>query len=188
MMKMKKASQKAMKKAVLDERNALFGEALLAVKTKTSIKTKGGLIESKGRDADEPKAKGGQSKAMKMMFQMDAKEMEEALLSDVSFQEQMLDWAGILSGCCVILNTLLCYSQHCAVLYCTIMYCTMQYCTMQYCTIQRYTLHRSDLGLDITRGSVLNCNYHVSHPRMLCSLSHFPPLLSFHVAKLCTHN
>ena len=92
---MKKASQKAMKKAVLDERNALFGEALLAVKTKTSIKTKGGLIESKGRDADEPKAKGGQSKAMKMMFQMDAKEMEEALLSDVS-QEQMLNRVVVL--------------------------------------------------------------------------------------------
>lgn len=89
--KMKKASQKAMKKAVLDERNALFGEALLAVKTKTSIKTKGGLIESKGRDADEPKAKGGQSKAMKMMFQMDAKEMEEALLSDPNYVRTIED-------------------------------------------------------------------------------------------------
>lgn len=119
MMKMKKASQKAMKKAVLDERNALFGEALLAVKTKTSIKTKGGLIESKGRDADEPKAKGGQSKAMKMMFQMDAKEMEEALLSDVSFQEQMLDWAGILSGCCVILNTVPYYTAPLCIVRCS---------------------------------------------------------------------
>jgi len=110
-MKMKKAAHKAMKKAAEDERNSLFGEALLAVKTKTSFKTKGGLIESKGRDADQPKAKGGQSKAMKMMFQMDAKEMEEALLADVS-QEQMLDWVVILSGC---------YSQYCAVLYCTVL-------------------------------------------------------------------
>lgn len=124
MAKMKKASQKAMKKAVLDERNALFGEALLAVKTKTSIKTKGGLIESKGRDADEPKAKGGQSKAMKMMFQMDAKEMEEALLSDVS-QERLLDWDVILSGCCVILNTVPCYTVlYDAVLSDTVLYHT----------------------------------------------------------------
>lgn len=83
-MKQKKIAAKAAKKAMEDERNALFGEALLAVSKKTSVKTKGGISESKGRDADEPKPKTGQSRAMKMMFQMDAKEMEEALLSDVS--------------------------------------------------------------------------------------------------------
>jgi hypothetical protein len=83
-MKRLRANNKARKKAVIDERNALFGEALLAVKKKSTIKTKGGLTESKGRDADEPKAKAGQSRAMKMMFQMDAKEMEDALTADVS--------------------------------------------------------------------------------------------------------
>jgi hypothetical protein len=86
-MKMQKAAAKARKKAMEEERNALFGEALLAVQKKTSVQTKG-ISNSKGRDADEPKEKSGQSRAMKMMFQMDAKEMEDALLSDVSYMER----------------------------------------------------------------------------------------------------
>jgi len=90
-MKRQRAQHKAKKKAVEDERNALFGEALLAVKKKSSIKTKGGLTESKGRDADEPKAKGGQSRAMKMMFQMDAKEMEDALTADPNYVRTIED-------------------------------------------------------------------------------------------------
>lgn len=79
-----KADAKARKKAAEQERNALFGEALLAVKKKTTTKTKaeGG---SKGRDHDDKKEKAGQSRAMKMMFQMDAKEMEEQLKSDPNY-------------------------------------------------------------------------------------------------------
>lgn len=81
--KKRNAERKALKKAQEDERNALFGEALMAVKKKTTTKTKGGS-EAKGRDHDDKKEKGGTSKAMKMMFQMDATEMEEALMADVS--------------------------------------------------------------------------------------------------------
>ena len=79
-----KAEAKARKKAMEEERNALFGEALLAVSKKTSVKTKA-ANDAKGRDHDSGESKKpGQSRAMKMMFQMDAKEMEEALTSDVS--------------------------------------------------------------------------------------------------------
>jgi len=80
-----KADQKARKKAAEDERNALFGEALLAVKKKNTTKIKGGN-DAKGRDHEEKKEKSGTSRAMKMMFQMDAKEMEDALKSDVGIQ------------------------------------------------------------------------------------------------------
>eukprot|EP00557_Chaetoceros_sp_GSL56_P003518 CAMPEP_0176487998 /NCGR_PEP_ID=MMETSP0200_2-20121128/6457_1 /TAXON_ID=947934 /ORGANISM="Chaetoceros sp., Strain GSL56" /LENGTH=287 /DNA_ID=CAMNT_0017884917 /DNA_START=166 /DNA_END=1029 /DNA_ORIENTATION=- len=89
-MKMQKAAAKARKKAMEEERNALFGEALMAVQKKTSVQTKG-ISSSKGRDADEPKEKSGQSRAMKMMFQMDAKEMEEALLSDPNYVRTIED-------------------------------------------------------------------------------------------------
>lgn len=87
-----KAEQKARKKAMEDERNALFGEALLAVKKKTSVKTKG-TNDAKGRDhdADEKSKKPGQSRAMKMMFQMDAKEMEEALTADPNYVRTLED-------------------------------------------------------------------------------------------------
>mmetsp|Transcript_9305 Transcript_9305/g.13909 ORF Transcript_9305/g.13909 Transcript_9305/m.13909 type:complete len:280 (-) Transcript_9305:316-1155(-) len=87
-----KADAKARKKAAEQERNALFGEALMAVKKKTTTKTKaeGG---SKGRDHDDGKgkAKSGQSRAMKMMFQMDAQEMEEALKSDPNYVPTLED-------------------------------------------------------------------------------------------------
>lgn len=79
-----KAEAKARKKAAEQERNALFGEALLAVKKKTTTKTKS-ESESKGRDHEEGKVKIGQSRAMKMMFQMDAKEMEDTLKADPNY-------------------------------------------------------------------------------------------------------
>ncbi len=64
--KRQKANAKARKKAMEEERNALFGEALLAVKKKTTIKTKS-AVESKGRDHEDGKGKKpGQSRAMKM--------------------------------------------------------------------------------------------------------------------------
>lgn len=85
-----KAEAKARKKALQDERDALFGEALLAVKKKTSTKTKA-ENSAKGRDHDDGEKKGGTSRAMKMMFQMDAKEMEEALTSDPNYVRTIED-------------------------------------------------------------------------------------------------
>jgi len=63
--KMAKAASKAKKKALDDEQNALFGEALLAVKKKTSTKMKS-ENEAKGRDHDDGEKKSGTSRAMKM--------------------------------------------------------------------------------------------------------------------------
>ena len=95
--KQQKLAKKALMKAKKAEQDALFGEALLAVSKKGGNKFDGksGKIESKGRDHDDGKEKGGTSRAMKMMFQMDAKEMEERLKEDVSmvhtlFQSCML--------------------------------------------------------------------------------------------------
>merc|ERR1740136_166502 len=78
------------KKALDDEQNALFGEALLAVKKKTSTKMKS-ENEAKGRDHDDGEKKSGTSRAMKMMFQMDAKEMEDALTSDPNYVRTIED-------------------------------------------------------------------------------------------------
>ena len=61
-----KADAKARKKAMEDERNALFGEALLAVQKKGKINKKNGKVEAKGRDADDDTKKSGTSRAMKM--------------------------------------------------------------------------------------------------------------------------
>lgn len=85
-----KAAAKAKKKAMEDERNALFGEALLAVKKKTSTKMKSDDA-AKGRDHDDGKEKSGTSRAMKMMFQMDAKEMEDTLTSDPNYVRTIED-------------------------------------------------------------------------------------------------
>lgn len=84
--KQEKLAKKALMKAKKAEQEALFGEALLAVSKKGGDKfnSKSGKIEAKGRDHDDGKEKGGTSRAMKMMFQMDAKEMEEKLKEDVS--------------------------------------------------------------------------------------------------------
>lgn len=85
--KQEKLAKKALMKAKKAEQEALFGEALMAVSKKGGDKfnSKSGKVEAKGRDHDDGKEKGGTSRAMKMMFQMDAKEMEERLKEDVSY-------------------------------------------------------------------------------------------------------
>ncbi|GMI48345.1 hypothetical protein TrCOL_g8839 [Triparma columacea] len=90
--KMKKAANKAAKKAAESERDALFGEALLAVSKKTTTKMKGGN-EAVGRDGgdDEKKVKPGQSRAMKLMYQMDAQEMKEKLEEDPNYVRTIED-------------------------------------------------------------------------------------------------
>lgn len=90
-----KADAKARKKAAKDEQDALFGEALLAVKSKKSTSQKDGKVEAKGRDGNDETNKKSTSRAMKMMFQMDAQEMEEKLKEDVS---QLRLWL-LLRGC-----------------------------------------------------------------------------------------
>lgn len=79
-----KAEAKARKKAMQEEQNALFGEALLAVQKKSTTNQKFGKVEAIGRDADDDAAKKGTSRAMKMMYQMDAQEMADKLKEDVS--------------------------------------------------------------------------------------------------------
>ena len=98
-----KADQKNRKKAALDEQNALFGEALMAVKKKGSTSQQDGKIEAKGRDHGDDAAKKGTSRAMKMMFQMDAQEMEDKLKEDVSYTITLcviscLGWRGEQEG------------------------------------------------------------------------------------------
>lgn len=62
-----KQENKVRKKAMEDERNALFGEALLAIKGKKGGQmSNAGKQEAKGRDADEDSKKPAQSRAMKM--------------------------------------------------------------------------------------------------------------------------
>lgn len=88
----KKADAKNRKKAMKDEQDALFGEALLAVAKKGTTDTKGGKVEAKGRDADdEGKKKAGTSRAMKMMFQMDAQEMDDKLREDPNYVPTLED-------------------------------------------------------------------------------------------------
>lgn len=82
----KKAREEAKlrKKAMEAEQNALFGEALLAVQKKnTGLNAKFGKVEAKGRDADDDGKSKTTSRAMKMMYQMDAQEMNEKLKEDV---------------------------------------------------------------------------------------------------------
>lgn len=80
-----KEEMKLRKKLAKDEQDALFGEALLAVQKKASTSQTSGKVEAKGRDADDDNAanKKTTSRAMKMMFQMDAQEMNEKLREDV---------------------------------------------------------------------------------------------------------
>lgn len=82
--KQQKIAQKERKKAEKEEQDALFGAALLSIKKKTTTNMKEGKNESKGRDADEENKK-GTSRAMKMMYQMDAQEMEEKLKEDPNY-------------------------------------------------------------------------------------------------------
>lgn len=79
-----KAERKAKSKAAKVEQEALFGEALLAVSKKKSLNQKDGKVEAQGRDGNDEATKKSTSRAMKMMFQMDAMEMDEKLREDVS--------------------------------------------------------------------------------------------------------
>ena len=81
--KKQKAEAKMRRKALKEEQDALFGDALLAIGKKKATNLKDGKTEAKGRDANDDAAKKGTSRAMKMMYQMDAKEMEERLKEDV---------------------------------------------------------------------------------------------------------
>jgi hypothetical protein len=101
-----KEEAKARKKALKDEQDALFGEALLAVQKKQTTDQKGGRIEAKGRDGDDEKTK-STSRAMKMMYQMDAQELEDRLKEDVS-KECFADRRCLCF--CIALN-LFCCSQ-----------------------------------------------------------------------------
>lgn len=88
--KKQKVQQKERKKAEKEEQNALFNDALGAL-SKKSTNFKEGKTEAKGRDADDEKNKKGTSRAMKMMFQMDAKEMEERLKEDPNYVPTLED-------------------------------------------------------------------------------------------------
>jgi len=90
--KRNKANAKLRKKAAEEERNALFGEALMAVKTKKSTDQSTGRVEAKGRDGDgDEKKKSGTSRAMKMMYQMDAQEMEDQFKNDPNYVRTIED-------------------------------------------------------------------------------------------------
>eukprot|EP00518_Triparma_eleuthera_P004354 CAMPEP_0182465184 /NCGR_PEP_ID=MMETSP1319-20130603/9044_1 /TAXON_ID=172717 /ORGANISM="Bolidomonas pacifica, Strain RCC208" /LENGTH=254 /DNA_ID=CAMNT_0024664877 /DNA_START=195 /DNA_END=955 /DNA_ORIENTATION=- len=82
-LKMAKAAKRAAKKAEEEERDALFGAALMAA----SKKTTGKKLAAKGRDAgdDEKKVKPGQSRAMKLMYQMDAQELADKNKDDPNY-------------------------------------------------------------------------------------------------------
>lgn len=87
-----KAEAKARKKAAKDEQDALFNEALMAVSKKTSTSTKDGKVEAIGRDGDdENTTKKGTSRAMKMMYQMDAQEMSAKLREDPNYVPTLED-------------------------------------------------------------------------------------------------
>jgi hypothetical protein len=87
-----KAERKLRAKAAKAEQEALFGEALLAVSKKKTLNQKEGKVESQGRDGgvDESNKK-GTSRAMKMMYMMDAQEMEEKLREDPSYVPTLED-------------------------------------------------------------------------------------------------
>mmetsp|Transcript_20165 Transcript_20165/g.40848 ORF Transcript_20165/g.40848 Transcript_20165/m.40848 type:complete len:309 (-) Transcript_20165:237-1163(-) len=88
--KREKTAKKQARKAAKQEQDALFGEALLAVQKKTTTKTKG-TVEAKGRDHDDDEKKPGQSRAMKMMYQMDSKELEDRLKEDPNYVPTLED-------------------------------------------------------------------------------------------------
>jgi hypothetical protein len=123
-----KADQKNRKKAALDEQNALFGEALMAVKKKGSTSQQDGKIEAKGRDHDDEGAKKGTSRAMKMMFQMDAQEMEDKLKEDVSFT------IICYVSCHVLREKTSKKSQPCIDLSLSLLYLFLRYFAAQLCT------------------------------------------------------
>ena len=90
--KQQKAEQKLRKKQMEEERNLLFNEALGALKKKgPNFKEGKSATEAKGRDHDDGTAKKGTSRAMKMMYQMDAKEMEQRLREDPNYVPTLED-------------------------------------------------------------------------------------------------
>lgn len=85
-------AKKSLKKAKAAETAALFSDALMAVSKKgPKFGGKDGKVESKGRDHDSDEKKGGTSRAMKMMFQMDAQEMEDKLKEDPNYVPTLED-------------------------------------------------------------------------------------------------
>lgn len=90
--KQEKLAKKSLKKAKDAEQAALFGEALMAVSKKgPKFGGNAGKVEAKGRDHDKDDKKGGTSRAMKMMFQMDAQEMEDKLKEDPNYVPTLED-------------------------------------------------------------------------------------------------
>ena len=90
--KQEKLARKALQKAKKAEQEALFGEALMAVSKKGPKFAKNeGKVEAKGRDHGDDEKKGGTSRAMKMMYQMDAKEMEDKLKEDPNYVPTLED-------------------------------------------------------------------------------------------------
>ena len=88
-----KAERKARAKAAKEEQEALFGAALMAVQKKSTLNKKDGKIEAQGRDAaDGSDNKKSTSRAMKMMYQMDAQEMSDKLKEDVSILVSLTGW------------------------------------------------------------------------------------------------
>lgn len=89
--KQEKVARKALKKAQEAEQAALFSSALLAVSKKGPKSSGSGKINAKGRDHDTDDKKAGTSRAMKMMYQMDAKEMEDKLKEDPNYVPTLED-------------------------------------------------------------------------------------------------
>ena len=86
-----KEEAKARRKAEKEEQEALFGQALLAVSKNKTMDTKAGKQEAQGRDAETDNPKKGTSRAMKMMFQMDATEMSAKLREDPNYVPTLED-------------------------------------------------------------------------------------------------
>eukprot|EP00957_Ditylum_brightwellii_P198221 15104074-Ditylum_brightwellii.AAC.1 len=82
-----KIQTKATQKSTEEEYNDLFGEALLAVKKKTLANAKDGAMETKGQNANDDNTKNNKctSRAMKMMYQMDANELAAKLQEDPNY-------------------------------------------------------------------------------------------------------
>jgi len=87
-----KEARKNFKKEKKAEEALLFDEALKAASRKgPKFGNKDGKVEAKGRDHGAEEKKGGTSRAMKMMFQMDAKEMEDKLKEDPNYVPTLED-------------------------------------------------------------------------------------------------
>mmetsp|Transcript_1767 Transcript_1767/g.2507 ORF Transcript_1767/g.2507 Transcript_1767/m.2507 type:complete len:295 (-) Transcript_1767:53-937(-) len=86
-----KVDRKLRVKAAKDEQDALFSSALLAVQKKGSTSKKEGKVEAQGRDGADENTKKSTSRAMKMMFQMDAQEMNDKLKEDPNYVPTLED-------------------------------------------------------------------------------------------------